>query len=529
MSMLVETLGDGDADRRRVAADALVAAGGEAVGPLVAALCVKVSPIGQAGVAVLHRIGEAAFGPLVAALATADDWSVARTLGEALRGLRVPDRDRYLPLLRHASPKVRDAACSAFADLGAEGQRYLPALLPLLADPVGYVAGSASGALTAMGPDVVPVLREIRRSSVPYRRHALTALAEVGGWDALDPADQALVRRLIRTKIPHEVPEPFDCDEWFAIRSDDQAAVLDAFGFCGPTPVTMRLGLNAYGNDRCGTVTGEGTLAYVTPVLDGWTLVLLEPTGDPQHRAAHLSRRFGAAHWYHMFEGYTGWCIAERGEIVRYYDNGNPDRQVGPPHPAEHGYLLPHEDPYPDRAFDDIFEFEQLSASVWRGDVRRAAPVRQGDARCGPGGVHGEVRGIRPRPRDRRQRHLGRVARRRIRRRRPVPAGDNRRSRCGIPRPVRATPAGPRDSRQVLRHRRGGARLGLPVQTRPTHPGGRTRGARIDHARTAHRRYSRRTADLTQPAANAPTTATSDERTAERRPPVTLCDERSAA
>jgi hypothetical protein len=93
-STVVEMLGDGDAGRRRVAADALVAMGAEAVGPLVAAPCVKgCSPVGQAGVAVLHRIGEPAFWPLVAALATADDWSVERILGEALWGLRVPDRD----------------------------------------------------------------------------------------------------------------------------------------------------------------------------------------------------------------------------------------------------------------------------------------------------------------------------------------------------------------------------------------------------------------------------------------------------
>lgn len=40
--------------------------------------------------------------------------------------------------------------------------------------------------------------------------------------------------------------------------------------------------------------------------------------------------------------------------IVRYYDAFEPGDQIGPAHPAESGYLLPHENGFPDGAFDGV-------------------------------------------------------------------------------------------------------------------------------------------------------------------------------
>ncbi len=111
---------------------------------------------------------------------------------------------------------------------------------------------------------------------------------------------------------------------------------------------------------------------YVTPVLDGWTLIFGElpevaHAGHGDARAAalrraavqrcrELSARFGAAHWYGASCGdeWTAWCLAEGGDIVRYYDVWEPGDQIGLPHPAESGYLLPHEDGFPADAFDGI-------------------------------------------------------------------------------------------------------------------------------------------------------------------------------
>lgn len=51
----------------------------------------------------------------------------------------------------------------------------------------------------------------------------------------------------------------------------------------------------------------------------------------------------------------TSWFIAENGAVVRWYDVMVPKEQIGPPHPGEAGFRLPHEeDPWPDNSFDDI-------------------------------------------------------------------------------------------------------------------------------------------------------------------------------
>ena len=77
---------------------------------------------------------------------------------------------------------------------------------------------------------------------------------------------------------------------------------------------------------------------------------------DTQERCREPSARSGAAHWYGASCGdeWTAWCLAEAGSIVRYYDVFDPGGQIGPPHPAESGYLLPHEDGFPPGAFDGV-------------------------------------------------------------------------------------------------------------------------------------------------------------------------------
>ncbi|GAB3724751.1 hypothetical protein GCM10027598_41700 [Amycolatopsis oliviviridis] len=158
--------------------------------------------------------------------------------------------------------------------------------------------------------------------------------------------------------------------------------MLDAFGLSDAEPVTMSLGTEIWnqhhspiGHQRCAQV-------YVSPALDGWTLVFGSASPD-QHprgiveerdtyanilaneavwrrvtreRCIDLSRRFGTAHFYFVSHGdsRTSWCIAEKGELVRCYDVSVPEEAVGEL-AAENGYLLPHEDtPLPEGWADDI-------------------------------------------------------------------------------------------------------------------------------------------------------------------------------
>ncbi len=265
----------------------------------------------------------------------------------ALAGLAVSDRDvlAVLPLLADESPDVRHQAACVLARLSEdELLPHLPALLPLLADPQQFVREVVCRVLRRLGPRALHVLREVRRFPGLYRRYALTGLAELVGWNGLDAADQALVRRLIRIKAPRETPEPFEPDgQWYAIPTSDQAAVLDALDLSDPMPVTMRLGQAAVSKGYA-----MGGAAYITPVLDGWTLVFMWDV-DQEDRVAALSRRFGTAHGYIDWDDYhgsgfaSGWCVAEHGTILRCYFHQDGEHQVGDPLPAEQGFLLPHQ------------------------------------------------------------------------------------------------------------------------------------------------------------------------------------------
>lgn len=272
--------------------------------------------------------------------------------GRALATRQLSERDvpAVLPLLGSEHPNVRYQAVRVVERLSDDRVLpLLPALLPLLTDPDDVVRRLARRALHRIRPRPLGPLRALRRSPGPYRRHALTGLAEVVGWSGLDADDQALVRRLIRIKTPRETPEPFEPDgQWYAVPTADQAAVLDAFDLSDPMPVTMRLGQAAASN---GYVLG-GRVGYVTPVLDGWTLVFVWD-GEIEDRTVALSRRFGTAHGYvhwddHHGSGFaSGWCVAERGRIVRCYVHQDEAYEVGDPLPAEQGHLLPHHDaPY---------------------------------------------------------------------------------------------------------------------------------------------------------------------------------------
>lgn len=182
------------------------------------------------------------------------------------------------------------------------------------------------------------------------------------------------------TDDTNEAPGPVHlCGFWYAVPTADQGSVLDAFDLGEGQVVSLRAGAETWNLDQHAWDADDAHAAcsrvFVSPVLDGWTLVFgsssldhhrVEDADDPEaalapvvrERCVALSRRFGASHWYGMScgDGWTAWCVAENGEVLRHYDafDAEENGDDGPRHPAEAGYLLPHEDGFPEDAFDDV-------------------------------------------------------------------------------------------------------------------------------------------------------------------------------
>ncbi|MEU7729633.1 HEAT repeat domain-containing protein [Streptomyces sp. NPDC040724] len=380
--MPAEALSGSWADTKS-ARDALVAQGAPVVGAVLELLCDERSPVDWTVSAdVLCRIGAPALRPLADAAAAADSPEVARRTAWALGRLEVEDPEVYEPLLSHAHPRVRTNALCAFQSRGAGAVRFVDRLIPLLGDPEPEVRQRAVWTFTAIGAGAVPGLRRVRRepaTGTGIRSGALEALAAIGGPAALDGGDLEAWRRLARIKRLSETPHGMHlCGSWYAVPTDDQDAVLEAFDLGDPEPVTLRTGEAAWNQDHHGwNRNPHRTCArvFVSPVLDGWTLVFgdtsqdhhrIDPAEDGEEvlaevvraRCIDLSRRFGAAHWYGMScgDGWTAWCIAEAGAVVRHYDafDAEENGDEGPSHPCESGYLLPHEDGFPEDAFDGV-------------------------------------------------------------------------------------------------------------------------------------------------------------------------------
>ncbi|WP_330461030.1 HEAT repeat domain-containing protein [Streptomyces sp. NBC_00820] len=374
----------GSRDRAEPARALLVEQGAEAVAAVLDVLCDEHSPVDWTVPAdILRGIGEPALLPLAQAVATAASPEVARRAGWTLARLDVADPKVYAPLLGHPDARVRTDALIALGNRGDTAASIAHLLVPSLGDPEPEVRRQAVRAFEAIGTAAVPELRRVRRaraSGPRIRAGALEALAAVGGPAALDPTDQEAWRRLTRIGLRTETPQGMHlCGSWYAVPGTDQDAVLDAFDLGEAHPVTLRTGAAAWNHDQHAwhrTRPHEACArVFVSPVLDGWTLVFGDSSQDRhrvedaddreevlaevvRQRCAALSRRFGSAQWYGMScgDGWTAWCIAEEGEVVRHYDVFTADEEgdEGTPHPAESGYLLPHEDGFPEDAFDGV-------------------------------------------------------------------------------------------------------------------------------------------------------------------------------
>ncbi|WP_330257052.1 HEAT repeat domain-containing protein [Nocardia sp. NBC_00565] len=369
-----------DTSLRDEAVEAIVAAGAYVIEPLLDHLVDPDSWIDRSGgIAVLRRFGPVGYRALIVQLAIAQTPDAVELCCQALGIAAASDTSDCALEICSEDPRVR--ADSAFV-LGYRRRReYAPLLVPLLADPVQRVREEAIGAFGRLGRSAVPLLRRVRSSRVPERRNALAALTQIG-WDTPEPRDLTVLARLMQAKIAADVPEPFvPQDGWYAIKTTDRAAVLDAFELSDPVAVTWSMGTDTW---RCHDARHSRTAyaehadcarMYVSPVLDGWTLVfgtsvaageldrhdheldrLLDIDGDytrdgrehqqRQARCAALSERFGHAHWYGQnyesgCDDWRGWCLAAHGQVLRYYyrdcnEHADPIR-VGSGHTTETG------------------------------------------------------------------------------------------------------------------------------------------------------------------------------------------------
>lgn len=257
----------------------------------------------------------------------------------AIGKLNVPDRSVFLPYLAHVDARVREGGLKGFEDHGEAVLEHKEAIARLLSDPVGDVRIGAYNAIGSGGSDILEFVRRVRRTAPsPHARNLMREmLLEMVGFQDMDAGDRAAIRRFIDVRAVGEQPEPMHlCGTWTAIPTADQGAVLDALDLSDPMPVTMRLGAGAWNRDHHDWYAhNDCRRTYVSPAFDGWTLVfgksprVAHSSGDQEHRDAlcdevvRLSARFGEAHWYGAScgDGWTAWCIARDGKIVRFFDN----------------------------------------------------------------------------------------------------------------------------------------------------------------------------------------------------------------
>lgn len=410
----IKALADPDSDLREAAREQLVAAGGAVVRALLDELVDETSPVPRWEIETLlaRRIGPAAFDEVTAALAAAEDEQSRGRVSRVFTAFRAVDH--YVEALSHPSDEVRNSAaygiqsaCSvAFGREPNPGVDYglvIDALIPLLADPAPQVAQRAEWVLTMLGPDVVERMRDIRaQGPANLRARALTILAAVGGEGALSAVDRAAVERLIRIKVRDDQAKSLDTcfTSWIAVPTDDQRGIVELLGLYEARPATFELGVSVGMHDsHDGAEYGR---VYVTPEVDGWTLVVgpwsnpvdPERAEDVLRVVRELSRRYGRAQAYYFGEqgGGSGWLVAEDGNVVRrfgsYWDDDGARFTLGEPLPEERAACV-EEDiiPVGDAGADDE-EWADLAAYL---SPRLAEQLGLSPLDLGP---HNTVRGV---------------------------------------------------------------------------------------------------------------------------------------
>lgn len=135
-------------------------------------------------------------------------------------------------------------------------------------------------------------------------------------------------------------PEPvWTCwNHWIAVPTGDQAGVMEVLGLTPQRPVTFAEANEIIDADAHGEPDDDVhlTRVFVTPELDGWTLVIGswcdpcdgERSGEVLRLCTMLSDRYGRAQAYYYGAQGDGsaWLVAENGAVVRRYSaTGEPE------------------------------------------------------------------------------------------------------------------------------------------------------------------------------------------------------------
>lgn len=250
--------------------------------------------------------------------------------------------------LADPDPQVRGTAALDLLGYGSDALAAVPRLLAMFRDADRMAAARAQIAVHSLGDAIVPLLQDIRTGGPGLlRASALMALAEIGGEGALSPRDVAAVERLIRIKLRNDQPEPMSgCWlYWIAVAGGDQDGIMQILGLTDARSVTFALGNDIVDADAHGLHSDEPGNPYgrvfVTPELDGWTLVAgrwCDPCDDETlDLCVELSAKYGRAQAYYFGAQGDGsaWLIAEGGQVVRRYvergDAEDPQWALGEP------------------------------------------------------------------------------------------------------------------------------------------------------------------------------------------------------
>ena len=146
---------------------------------------------------------------------------------------------------------------------------------------------------------------------------------------------------------------------WCAVRSPDCGAIASALGFAEPSRVSWGRGIEAA---YAGSV-------FITPAIDGWTLVVGDAVAPGVERAdgnwrsnlVELSERFGEVQMFttHRVVELHGWALARHGRVERAYcyvgESGEVRYDEGGQTPAEQSLGFNFGDPDSPEAEDETY------------------------------------------------------------------------------------------------------------------------------------------------------------------------------
>ncbi|MCX4445353.1 HEAT repeat domain-containing protein [Streptomyces sp. NPDC058369] len=280
----------------------------------------------------LRLIGPAAFDAAVAARARAAKVPEWWELGHVLRGFDERCIPGYTAALSHPMKEIRQQALWGLQNLGEAAAGTVPEVIPFLNDADSYTRYQAENTVRAIGAEAAPLLRAIRRDGPSsLRRHALTALALIGGADSMGERDRRALERLIRVKTAQDTPDPLPDHWWLAVPGATYEGLFEAMGLHDRIPCTLSMGLSAMGADATEITDPDGTRhtayrVFVTPELDGWRLIyadtpLRQMTWSPTDLINRLSAACGQAQFFYQDDHSDSmvWAVAVDGVPRRRY------------------------------------------------------------------------------------------------------------------------------------------------------------------------------------------------------------------